>query len=176
MNNFFVYVDVKPDGTPFYIGKGSMHRVNDKRQRNQDHTKVCDQFPTWERQLAFMGNEADAFAKEIELIARYRPTLVNKTDGGQGISGLPRTAEWKSNIARSVQKVWQSNKKEKIVKAIKAAHNRPKTKLIMQTIGKARDLSRFHAKYICLECGHISLSRWVNQHQKLTNHSGKTVL
>jgi hypothetical protein len=75
-----------------------------------------------------------------------------------------------------VQKVWQSDKKEKIVKAIKAAHNRPKTKLIMQTIGKARDLSRFHAKYICLECGHISLSRWVNQHQKLTNHSGKTVL
>jgi len=176
MNNFFVYVDVKPDGTPFYIGKGLIHRVNDKKQRNQDHTKLCEQFPTWERRLAFMGNEVDAFAKEIELIAKYKPTLVNKTNGGQGFSGLIRNQDWNAKISNSIKNVWASNKKQKIVESIKKAHSKPQTKKLMHTIGKARDLSRFHAKYVCLECGHIAVSRWVNHHQKLTNHSGKTAL
>ena len=176
MNNYFVYVDIKPDGTPFYIGKGKWHRVNDGKKRNNEHTKVCQESPNWERRLAFMGSESDAFAKEIELIKKYKPTLVNKTDGGEGISGLPRTLEWKKKISDGVKKVWQTDKKQKIVAKLKEAHNRPQTRLLMQTIGKSRGLSRFHAKYICLECGHISLSRWVNTHQKLTKHSGKTVL
>ena len=176
MNNYFVYVDIKPDGTPFYIGKGKWHRVNNGKKRNNEHTRICQDNPNWERRLAFMGNESDAFAKEIELIKKYKPTLVNKTNGGQGFSGLIRTPDWNLKIAESVKKVWQTDKKQEICTKIKAAHNKPQTRLLMQSIGKSRDLGRFHAKYMCLECGYVSVSRWVNQHQKSTNHSGKTVL
>ena len=34
-----------------------------------------------------MGSEQDSFAKEIELIAKYKDTLVNLTVGGEGAGG-----------------------------------------------------------------------------------------
>ena len=85
---FFVYVDCKPDGTPFYIGKGAIDRIKKKSRVNRHHTNICTKYPNWQRGLAFMGNEKDAFAKEIELIAKYKNTLVNRTNGGEGVSGL----------------------------------------------------------------------------------------
>jgi hypothetical protein len=85
---FFVYVDCKPNGTPFYIGKGNLERLNKKSRVNRYHTNICAKYPTWYRGLAFMGNEQDAFLKEIELIAKYRAIVVNRTNGGEGVSGL----------------------------------------------------------------------------------------
>ena len=85
---FFVYVDCKPDGTPFYIGKGLINRVYMKARKNKHHANICAKYPNWYRGLAFMGNEKDAFAKEIELIAKYREIIVNRTNGGEGVSGL----------------------------------------------------------------------------------------
>jgi hypothetical protein len=85
---FFVYVDCKPDGTPFYIGKGNADRLNKKKRVNRHHTNICAKYPDWYRGLAFMGNEQEAFAKEIELIAKYRAIIVNRTNGGEGVSGL----------------------------------------------------------------------------------------
>jgi hypothetical protein len=174
---FFVYVDCKPDGTPFYVGKGNLHRVNDKRKRNQHHTNICVKYPEWYRGIAFMGNEKEAFAKEIELIAKYRSVVVNQTDGGQGSSGLLRTPEWKIKIASSVKNKWANPEiKQKMVDGLKKAHNSPETRAKMQAIGKSRDLSKFQAKHLCLECGHITNSRWLNVHQKTANHAGKVLL
>lgn len=175
---FFVYVDCKPDGTPFYIGKGSISRVNDKRKRNQHHTNICAKYPEWYRGIAFMGNEKEAFAKEIQLIAKYRNVVVNQTDGGQGSSGLPRTFEWKNKISNSVKNKWNDPSiKEKMINGLKKAHNTPESKAKMQLIGKGRDMSKSAlAPYICLECGHITNSRGVNYHQKSTNHIGKEKL
>jgi len=85
---FFVYADCKPDGTPFYIGKGNADRLNKKPRVNRHHTNICAKYPNWYRGLAFMGNEQEAFAKEIELIAKYRAIIVNRTNGGEGVSGL----------------------------------------------------------------------------------------
>jgi hypothetical protein len=177
MNKYFVYVDCKPDGMPFYVGKGNISRINDKRRRNNHHSRICAKYPGWYRGLAFMGNEQDAFAKEIELIEKYKSIVVNQTDGGQGSSGLPRTSEWKNKISLSVKsKLATLETKQKMVDGLKKAHNLPETKAKMQAIGKSRDLSKFHAKYICIECGHITNSRWLNSHLKLTNHAGKALL
>ena len=85
---FFVYVDCKPDGTPFYVGKGNADRLNKKKRVNRHHTNICAKYPDWYRGLAFMGNEQDAFNKEIELIAKYREIIVNRTNGGEGVSGI----------------------------------------------------------------------------------------
>lgn len=174
---FFVYVDCKPDGTPFYVGKGSYARLNDKRKRNKHHTNICAKYPNWYRGIAFMGNEQNAFAKEIELIAKYKSSLVNQTDGGQGSSGLPRTFEWKSKIALSVKSKWANPAiKQKMIEGLKKAHNSQETREKMQAIGKSRDLSKFQAKYLCIECGRITNSRWLNDHQKTANHVGKVLL
>lgn len=174
---FFVYVDCKPDGTPFYVGKGNIARVNDKRKRNQHHTRICNKYNNWYRGIAFMGNESDAFAKEIELIAKYKHLVVNQTEGGQGSSGLPRTLKWKNKIASSVKDKWAiPSIKQKMIEGLKRAHNTPETREKMKAIGKSRDLSKFQAKYLCLECGHITNSRWLNSHQKTANHVGKVLL
>ena len=175
---FFVYVDCKPDGTPFYIGKGNLHRVNDKRKRNQHHTNVCAKYPDWYRGLAFMGNEQDAFAKEIELIANYRNIVVNQTDGGQGTSGLPKDFEWKAKLSNSAKNQWAKNgMKEKMSQSIKDSHARPEIKEKMSQIAKSRNAVKSAlAPHICIECGRVSNSRGINYHQKSTNHVGKEKL
>ena len=63
-----------------------------------------------------------------------------------------------------------------MVDGLKKAHNSPETRAKMQAIGKSRDLSKFQAKHLCLECGHITNSRWLNVHQKTANHAGKVLL
>lgn len=85
---FFTYVDCKPDGTPFYIGKGRKARLSVKSRVNRHHANICAKYPSWYRGIAFMGSEQDAFKKEVELIAKYRETVVNRTNGGEGVSGL----------------------------------------------------------------------------------------
>ena len=175
---FFVYVDCKPDGTPFYVGKGLMNRVYLKSRKNKHHANICAKYPDWYRGLAFMGNEKEAFAKEIELIAKYKETLVNLTIGGEGTSGLPKDNEWKAKLATSAKNQWSKiGMKEKMSESIKNAHSKPETKLKMQIASKDRDMTKSAlAPYICIECGKVSNSRAINYHQKSTNHVGKEKL
>ena len=175
---FFVYVDCKPDGTPFYVGKGLMNRVYMKSRKNNHHANICVKYPDWYRGLAFMGNEKDAFNKEIELIAKYKATLVNLTDGGEGTSGLAKDNEWKAKLANSAKNQWNMvGMKEKMSAKIKEAHSKPETKLKMQIAAKNRDMTKSAlAPHICIECGRVSNSRGINYHQKSTNHVGKEKL
>jgi len=91
MTYSLVYVDCKPDGTPFYVGKGSINRIS-YIKRNKHHSNICSKYPNWYRGVVFAGSEKDCFLKEIELIAKFgrsdlgQGTLVNYTDGGEGIS------------------------------------------------------------------------------------------
>ena len=85
---FFVYVDCKPNGVPFYVGKGNASRLAKKSRVNRHHTNICAKYPDWYRGVAFMGSEQDAFNKEIELIAKIgKQNLCNRTNGGEGSSG-----------------------------------------------------------------------------------------
>lgn len=95
---FFVYVHSRlSNGNPFYVGKGRQGRVVMRHGRS-DH---------WNRIVAKEGgryvnvvyestDEELAFIIEIELIDKYRRAgvdLINKTDGGEGMSGYRFTPE-----------------------------------------------------------------------------------
>jgi len=90
---FYVYIDMKPDGEPFYVGKGNAKRVGE-RERNRWHAAICNKHPDWSRDRVFEGTEAECFAEEKRLIALYGRrdlglgTLVNMTDGGEGLSNV----------------------------------------------------------------------------------------
>ena len=96
---FFVYALCKPNGSPFYIGKGK------RRQRPSDHLREarnghhCYRCHTIRHIWADGGNphpiilyrtpdEQDAYRMECALIAAIgRDLLTNATDGGEGQSG-----------------------------------------------------------------------------------------
>jgi hypothetical protein len=86
MNIYYVYQYLREDMTPYYIGKGSNNRLNEK------HNVFL---PTKDRivKIAETVSEQEAFDLEIELIAKYgrqdlgTGILRNQTDGGDGASG-----------------------------------------------------------------------------------------
>ena len=103
MTIFYVYVLYRPDGRPFYVGKGSGNRwehheqdARNNRPRGNPHKIqlirqiVAAGHKLDKRKIARFDNEADAFAFERTLIKQLGREanggpLLNLTDGGDGI-------------------------------------------------------------------------------------------
>lgn len=144
---FYVYVyrDPRPtkNNQPVYIGKGTGDRDLSHWSRGshnkpfQDfiaHLKVRGLVAPCERVFE-TEVEAEAFAKEIELIALYgrrntgTGTLFNLTDGGEGASGTIRTAAHKAMDSKFSLEHWQDpTYRAKIVAAQKAVQGTPEAR------------------------------------------------
>lgn len=91
MKEFYTYLHCKPDGTPFYVGKGSSKRSHDFRGRNSYYKNVVNKYGV-DNILVFVfpcNSEKQAFSDEVQQIAQLREegfSLCNMTDGGDGIS------------------------------------------------------------------------------------------
>lgn len=85
---YYTYAYLREDRTPYYIGKGK----NNRAYRNHNHIKV----PPKNRIIFLKKNltEEEAFKHEIYMIAVFgrkdlgTGILLNRTDGGEGTSGL----------------------------------------------------------------------------------------
>lgn len=115
MDKWYVYVDYRPCGTPFYVGKGKIERIKKLNRVNKHHTNICKKYPNWYRNVVFEGFEFECFNKEIELIALYgridtsSGTLCNRTNGGEGVSGLKAWNKGKPILPHVLQKLILSN-------------------------------------------------------------------
>lgn len=94
--HFYVYVLARPNGQPFYVGKGKGRRIHEhERMARSGHRchkcsiirKIWSQGGEVQRYIVFEAeNEDEALAYEQEIIALHgRALLVNCTDGGEGI-------------------------------------------------------------------------------------------
>ena len=110
VTQFYVYVlrDPRPGKNlqPIYVGKGQGNRAhhhwlgighyNQILARTLNKIRKAELEPQIEF-VCYFDNEADAFAHEIKLIAQYgrldkkTGTLCNRTDGGEGPSGIITT-------------------------------------------------------------------------------------
>ena len=99
MNEFYVYMYLREDGTPYYVGKGKDKRAYTKRRRLKVPSKDRIVFPYTNL------TEEESFQKEIELIAKYgrkdigTGILRNLTDGGEGVSGVVISEESRKKIS-----------------------------------------------------------------------------
>lgn len=94
---FYVYVLCRPNGTPFYVGKGKDDRVfhHDREARRGCRCHKCNVIrKIWkaggevQRYIVFeTSSEQEALDYEVETIALYgQETLTNLTPGGEGVT------------------------------------------------------------------------------------------
>ncbi len=91
--DYYVYLYLREDGTPYYVGKGKDDRAFSTIRRIRVPSRDRIVFPFTNL------TEEESLSKEKELIAKYgrkdigTGILRNLTDGGEGSSGAKRTPE-----------------------------------------------------------------------------------
>ncbi|MBA9063123.1 putative Zn-ribbon and HTH transcriptional regulator [Methylobacterium fujisawaense] len=104
---FFVYTHARPDGSVFYVGKGTRRRAFDlsPTRRKRRHRSIIKSYGRDAILITLYPavSELDAFEHERQLIAEMRAVgiaLINETDGGEGCSGRPLTERQAAALAK----------------------------------------------------------------------------
>lgn len=147
---FYVYILCRPNGKPFYVGKGSGKRIfdHDAEARGGCDCHKCRIIrKIWRNggeiqryTMLTTDNEQEAFDYERELIALHgRKNLANGTDGGEGMSG--RIVMLAERVKRSKYRkaMWADPEyRARMVAMAKETHASPESRARMSDVHKAR--------------------------------------
>ena len=143
---FYVYFHLRPNGVPFYVGKGLKRRAtNLTRFRNQHHQNVVDKYGKDNIQVMMFpcASEEEALAKEVRSIERLRHlglTLCNITDGGEGASGFKHSEEAKRRMSEQRKGMIISEAQRQAIRDANLGTKRSlETRLSLSTKALARD-------------------------------------
>ena len=136
---FYVYLHCRPDGTPFYVGKGHGRRAyNMEYRRNAHHLNVIAKYGAENIivELFPVASELEAFELECRKIAELRAAgvkLANQTDGGEGAAGRPMSERTRVAVSRLGVKLSDEHRQK--ISACHTGRKRP-----VETCEKLRQL------------------------------------
>ena len=143
-NRFYTYAYLREDRSPYYIGKGEKDRIYKKGKGEVKPPKDKSRVIFLKQNLT----EAEAFRHEIYMIVVFgrkdlgTGILHNRTDGGDGASGLIHTPEHRAKISAARKgKTLSPETKEKMSAAKKGIPRSPETKEKMSAANKGKTLS-----------------------------------
>ena len=97
---YYVYIHYKPDGEPFYVGKGTSNRAFTSGKRSWGWTKIVQECGGLNvRIVKYFETENESFEFEKTLIKEMRQkghNLINASDGGKGPNGYKQSEELRS--------------------------------------------------------------------------------
>lgn len=104
INTYYAYIHRKPNGIPFYVGKGTLRRANSLKQRNPYYLATVKKYGVDNIVVNSFecDSEGDAFELEMFLIECLKESgvkLTNCTDGGEGASGHVHSEEVRARIS-----------------------------------------------------------------------------
>lgn len=141
MKQFYTYLHCRPDGTPFYVGKGSGYRSHSLfHKRNPHHRNVVAKYGAENIGVFvfYCDSEEEAFFDEISQIAQLRRdgyVLVNQTSGGEGTSNP--TIEVRKKIAAASKRTMSILKnRESVSKAQKGKTLSPEHRAKLALVNK----------------------------------------
>lgn len=102
-SNFYTYFHTRNDtNAVFYVGKGCGSRARKTARNNQHWRNIVAKHGHTVHIAALWPTEAEAFDHEKFLIACFRDmkvTLVNRTDGGEGPSGMVHSQKTREQMS-----------------------------------------------------------------------------
>lgn len=139
MNDYYVYLYLREDNTPYYVGKGRGDRAFKKYGRRMKPPSDKSKIVFHTKNLT----EEKAFELEKKLIAEYgrkdngTGILRNLTDGGEGMSGHIFSDEWKKNQSDAMKVIMNKPEvKDKHRMAMKEVLSKPEVKAKMSAAAK----------------------------------------
>lgn len=150
---FLTYAHCKPDGSIFYIGKGSSKRAHSSSGRNVVWKRTVEKHGGFSVMvLAKWNTEQEAFDHEIALIDTFRDMghkLVNIANGGMGSTGFRHTEAHKTSLSESMKisnPMFNSELREKQKIATKEAMSRPEVRSRISAALTGKKLSKAHVE------------------------------
>ncbi len=187
------YLHCRPDGTPFYVGKGTEARMNRDARRNPYHTNIVNKYGASNILKGFMecSTEQTAFDLEkgiIKCLKCMGVRLSNMTEGGEGVSGYKHTNETKqANSLRTTGRAVSQETRAKISastkgvkKGLQSSEHKEKNRLghlgkvASEETRQKMSASQLGMKHTVTEVGRVALSTAMSKRNKgNTNTKGK---
>lgn len=172
---FYTYLHCRPDGIPFYVGKGVLKRAREfsPSRRTVHHKNIVNKYGRDQIRVCLFrcADEEDAFLTERTLIKELREQgfpLINRTEGGEGRYGVKASAAQLIGLAKGRGKGHFTNmcpgSKQRILDGL--ARGRAKLMESPKFLDHLKRLQVLGSEAVhrertitCRECGRVKITR-----------------